>query len=191
MNDPLPTALPEQVTAQCNHPLLTVCMIARNEEGNLPSCLEAIRGLADEIVLVDTGSSDGTREIARSFGARVYESGWHADFAAPRNVAARHARGQWILAIDADEVVQPYSRSRLRQLLSDESVGAYYVLMRRRAGLTPNWHMRLYRNHPQLRHTCLIHEGITPGQVRAQTGKSLGRCRLLLHHSGYEGDLTH
>lgn len=172
-------------------PLLSVCMIVRDEERNLPSCLEAVRGLADEIVVVDTGSGDRTREIARSFGARVYESPWRADFAAPRNVAARHARGQWILAVDADEVAQPYSRSELQGLLADESVGAYYVLMRRRAGLTPNWHMRLYRNHPELRHTRSIHEGIVPEQVRAVTGKGLGRCRLLFHHSGYEGDLTH
>jgi tetratricopeptide (TPR) repeat protein len=88
-------------------PRLSLCMIARNEEAFLPGCLESVRGTVDEIVLVDTGSTDRTLEIARAAGAVVVERPWDDDFAAPRTLAARSASGAWILQLDADERLAP------------------------------------------------------------------------------------
>ena len=86
---------------------LSLCLIAKNEEALLPGCLESVRGHVDDIVLVDTGSTDRTMAIAREAGATVLERPWDDDFSAPRNLAARHARGEWILMLDADERLAP------------------------------------------------------------------------------------
>lgn len=75
-------------------PLLSLCMIVKNEESYLPTCLESVRGVSDEIIVVDTGSTDHTPTIAREFGASVYEYQWHDDFAAARNFGLEKARGK-------------------------------------------------------------------------------------------------
>ena len=82
-------------------------MIVRDEESRLPACLESIRPAVDEIVIVDTGSTDRTVEIARSFGARVEVHPWQGDFSQARNIALELACGTWILYIDADERLRP------------------------------------------------------------------------------------
>ncbi|HEY0255321.1 MAG TPA: glycosyltransferase, partial [Kofleriaceae bacterium] len=84
---------------------LSLCMIARDEEEDLPRLLESVRDLADELVLVDTGSRDATVRYARDAGARIVELAWPNDFAAARNVSLDHASGDWILVLDADEEV--------------------------------------------------------------------------------------
>ena len=168
--------------------LLSACMIVRNEERHLPACLEALKPLVDEIVIVDTGSQDRTKDIARSYQARLFDFPWSDSFAAARNEALSHARGEWILQIDADEIVQPFPRARLRQLLAAEDICGYYILLRRHPGLTPNWQMKIFRNHRQLRHTAVIHEAIIPQRVRAATGGSTGCFPMLVEHSGYTGD---
>jgi glycosyltransferase involved in cell wall biosynthesis len=84
-------------------PRISLCLIARDEEQMLPGRLASVLGAVDEMVVVDTGSTEGTREIARAAGARVYEQPWRGDFSAPRNKAARRATGDFILQLDADE----------------------------------------------------------------------------------------
>ena len=96
---------------------VSLTMIVRDEESNLPHCLESVRGIFDEIVVVDTGSVDRTREIARGFGAQVFEFAWVDDFAAARNVALSHATGDYAFWLDADDVVDPPEREKLRALL--------------------------------------------------------------------------
>ena len=84
-------------------PTVTLCLIARNEERFLPDCLASVRGVVDEIVVVDTGSTDRTAKIARKAGAKVIEAPWTDDFAAARNAALSRATGDFILQLDADE----------------------------------------------------------------------------------------
>jgi tetratricopeptide (TPR) repeat protein len=98
--------------------LLSVCLIVKNEEEMLGACLESVTGLADEIVVYDTGSTDRTIEIARSAGAKVIEGYWDDDFARARNAALEHAIGEWVLTLDADEtfICDPQS---IRHILSD------------------------------------------------------------------------
>jgi glycosyltransferase involved in cell wall biosynthesis len=92
-------------------------MIVRDEENNLPACLNSVRGLFDEIVVGDTGSQDRTREIAREFGARVFDFAWVDDFAAARNAALARATGDYAFWHDADDVIDPPKREKLRELL--------------------------------------------------------------------------
>jgi tetratricopeptide (TPR) repeat protein len=96
---------------------LSLCLIARNEEQMLPGCLSSVEGTVDEIVLVDTGSSDATPEIARRAGAIVLQAPWQDDFSAPRNLAARRSTGDFILQLDADERLAPGAGAALRRAL--------------------------------------------------------------------------
>ncbi|MGC8644396.1 MAG: glycosyltransferase, partial [Isosphaeraceae bacterium] len=96
---------------------VSLTMIVRDEENNIGKCLSSVAGLFDEIVVVDTGSKDGTREIAREFGARVFEFVWVDDFAAARNAALARATGDYAFWLDADDVVDPPEREKLQALL--------------------------------------------------------------------------
>ena len=98
-------------------PLLTASLIVRNEAAYLGDCLRALGRIADDVVVVDTGSTDETREIAVAHGAKLYEVPWQDDFAAARNESLARCLGEWILYIDADERVRPTSRDDLRRIL--------------------------------------------------------------------------
>ena len=99
-----------------NRTRLSVCLIVKNEEKFLAQCLKSVRDLAAQIIVVDTGSTDRTVEIAREFGAEIYSSAWSDDFAAARNAALEHATGDWILMLDADEEMPAAQHA---QLLAD------------------------------------------------------------------------
>ena len=95
---------------------VSLCLMVRNEEEKLAACLQSAGDLVDETIVVDTGSTDGTRELAAKLGARVFEFPWCDDFAAARNECIRHAAGEYILWMDADEVVDSSNREKLRAL---------------------------------------------------------------------------
>jgi glycosyltransferase involved in cell wall biosynthesis len=171
-------------------PLLSAAMIVRNEEHCLRACLGSIRDLVDEIVVVDTGSRDRTIEIAREFGARVFEFPWCDDFSAARNYALERVQGEWVLQIDADEVARPFDRDEIHRRLRDPLVGGYYVRFQRRRMLTPNWQLKLFRRHPKLRYRGVIHENLEPTMIRRVIRLSLGECPLEIDHFGYDGDLS-
>ena len=96
---------------------VSLTMIVRDEEENLPRCLESVRGIFDEIIVVDTGSVDRTKEIAREFGAQVFDFAWVDDFAAARNEGLSHATGDYAFWLDADDLVEPATRTKLIRLL--------------------------------------------------------------------------
>ena len=93
-------------------------MIVKNEQENLPTCLASVEGIFDEIVVVDTGSSDRTKEIAREFGAKVFDFEWIDHFAAARNEALSHATGDYAFWLDADDVIERAEREKLVALLA-------------------------------------------------------------------------
>lgn len=108
--------------------LLTACLIVKNEEQMLAACLESVRDAVDEIVVYDTGSNDRTMQIASEAGATVVEGEWEDSFAAARNAALRHATGEWVLSIDADERLQTHPDVLRAQLADPHSeVEAYLV----------------------------------------------------------------
>ena len=143
-------------------PRLSVCLIAKNEERFLDGCLQSIRGLADQLILVDTGSTDRTVEIARSHGAEVHFRAWDHDFSAARNAALLHARGDWVLILDADEEVSPAQHVALRALLTRPNAIAYRLPLVDvgREGDGVSQVPRLFRNAPQQFYVSRIHEKV-------------------------------
>jgi tetratricopeptide (TPR) repeat protein len=174
-------------------PLLSAAMIVRNEASHLPACLDSIRDLVDEIVVVDTGSTDDTVSIARSFGARVHVQPWAGSFAEARNRALELALGRWILYIDADERLCPYPCERARARIAQATEVALRVRLKPFVGATPYWEYRLWRSDPRIRFAGVIHEKQTAAiaAVAGADGLSMGETELLLEHVGYEGDQTH
>jgi len=156
---------------------LSLAMIVKNEEGTLRSVLESVQGLCDELVVVDTGSADSTRQIARSLGASVHEFVWIDDFAAARNRSFELCSGDWILWLDADDVIPPHSVDKLIELkttLSDEEVDAIgmpYGLAFEENGICAYslYRHRLLRRVANLRWYHPVHEwiGVEPSQARS------------------------
>ncbi|MGH3225571.1 MAG: glycosyltransferase [Streptosporangiaceae bacterium] len=170
--------------------LLSAALIARDEEKFLGSCLRSLQGLVDEVVVVDTGSTDRTLGIAGSEGARVYERPWTDDFSAARNQALDLAEGEWILYIDADERVREGTADGVRARLGDPAYLGHRVLLHPRPGLSAYWELRLFRNEPGIRFRGIIHENIWPAidAHRMAAGGLIGQTELVLEHEGYEGD---
>jgi tetratricopeptide (TPR) repeat protein len=171
-------------------PLLTAAMIVRDEQSHLPACLESIRDLVDEIVIVDTGSSDATISIARSFGARVHVHPWNGDFAEARNAGLELASGAWILYIDADERVRPISPDAARARLEAATEVALRVRLRPFADATPAWEYRLWRSDPRIRFSGKMHEKVSRAirSVSEADARMIGESELFLEHVGYDGD---
>jgi len=102
-------------------------MIVRNEAKFLPHCLRSVRDIVDEIIVVDTGSSDGSPKIARELGARVYEHEWNDDFSSARNRSIELARGRWILVLDADEIIAERDKRAIAALLNGRAAGHLFT----------------------------------------------------------------
>jgi glycosyltransferase involved in cell wall biosynthesis len=165
-------------------------MIARDEERHLPDCLKSLEGIVDEVVIVDTGSVDGTVEIARAYGARIFHHEWDNSFANARNAGLDQARSRWILYIDADERLRPISRSSVEELLENAQEVGFQVYLHQLPGYTPTLDYRLWRNDPRVRFWGDMHEKIIYGLVRVgeADGRSIDICDLILDHVGYQGD---
>lgn len=168
---------------------LTACLIVKNEEKHLATCLESLKGLADEIVVVDTGSTDSTVEIAERFGAKIGTFDWCDDFAAARNASLDLATGHWILWIDADEEVDPSAHERFREGLMRPQFGAYSIRMLNHVrdhggGQYVHTPVRLFRRSPQVRFEGRIHEQVLPS-ILAQGWQVARLGGALVHHYGY------
>ena len=168
--------------------LLTAALIVRNEQKFLGACLDSIQDLVDEIVVVDTGSTDRSKDIAIEAGARLSEFAWTGDFSAARNRALDLARGEWILYIDADETVRPGNFTEVRAQLADSKLVGYYTWLHPRPSYTPYRILRLFRNHPDIRFSGIIHERVWPAILKHYSEADVGESRLTLDHLGYEGD---
>jgi hypothetical protein len=176
---------------------LSLCLIARNEAHNLPRALESFRGICDEIVLADTGSSDDTAQVARALGARVFDVPWTDDFAAARNACIAHARGEWIFWLDADEMLLPESRPALTACLGRADAAGWFVLRQDLARIdrtdwfTEMWQLRLFRRDPRLRFVGRCHPDFRPSltQIAAGDGRSVLASRVRLRHWGYVAEL--
>jgi tetratricopeptide (TPR) repeat protein len=174
-------------------PLLSAALIVRNEERFLDGCLASLAGRVDEIVVVDTGSTDRTRAIAQDHGARLLDTPWRGDFAAARNTGLAAARGDWILYIDADERLVEFDRAAVEALCADPAYACHTVLFRPVSGYTRYREYRLFRNRPDLRFRGLIHETILPDldALVARESLRVGASDVALDHVGYDGDQRH
>lgn len=173
-------------------PKVSLTMIVRDEEANLPHCLGSARGLFDEIVVVDTGSTDRTVEIARSHGAEVFHFPWVGDFAAARNAALAHATGDYAFWLDADDRVEPSEYPRLEALLAGlatQGDPAAYVVRCAcdpdpdGGGATVVDHVRLFPLRDDVRWAYRVHEQILPSLRRAGVEVRWSDCTV--RHTGY------
>ncbi|MDY6861912.1 MAG: glycosyltransferase [Thermodesulfobacteriota bacterium] len=137
-------------------------MIVKNEEDFLPGCLASVRDVADEIVIVDTGSGDRTIEIAKKFGARIYKFPWDNNFSHARNKSLRYAIGEWIFILDADERLSKESRPIVKKIIDNPSKQAYSVKLYLDDNFLPIDVLRIFRRSLKLHYTGLIHEVLEP-----------------------------
>jgi glycosyltransferase involved in cell wall biosynthesis len=138
---------------------LSLCTIVKNEEATLPRTLDSVKDIVDEIVVLDTGSSDRTREIAQDCGARVYRFEWCDDFAAARNECLKYATGDWILVLDADEVLVPSIVPQIKQAIQSDRA-LLINLIRQEIGASQSPYSlvsRLFRNRPDIRFSRPYH----------------------------------
>jgi tetratricopeptide (TPR) repeat protein len=103
---------------------VSLCMIVKDEEQNLPQCLKNAAPIVDEMIVVDTGSKDKTKEIAKAFGAKVYDLEWTGSFAAARNFSITKASGKWILVLDADEGISRKDHNEMEKLFKKSQNGS-------------------------------------------------------------------
>jgi Flp pilus assembly protein TadD len=179
-------------------------MIVKDEEHCIATAIGSVALIADQVVVVDTGSSDGTVTLARSLGAKVYEHEWRDDFSAARNESLRRCRSDWIFVLDADEVVAQEDLDRLRSLTETRETVAYrfvsrnYGFNRELTGWTPcdprdpyardcpGWHpsikTRLFRRHPEIRFEGRIHELVMKSLDNLGVARVL--CDIPIHHYG-------
>ena len=144
---------------------LSVCMIVKNEERNLAKCLDSVQGLANELIVVDTGSTDETPHIAARYGAEVIPFDFTiVDFAAARNYALARSRGRWILMLDADETLDQASAPAIEKLIAQEQDAGYFLERYNHSSDAESpftdYAVRLFPNRPSHRYRGRVHETI-------------------------------
>lgn len=167
---------------------LSVCMIVRNEAHQVGEVLTCAQAFADEIVVVDTGSRDNTREIVRQFTPNLYEFTWCDDFAAARNASLAHAHGTHALWLDADDFVDDENVDNLLRLkpILDAETAYSFVLQDVRAGKPSHslYQLRCVPNRPDVRFEGRIHEVLDPSATAA--GLLFAKADITITHHGYE-----
>jgi glycosyltransferase involved in cell wall biosynthesis len=161
-------------------------MIVKNEEGRLAQCLDSVRDLAAELIVVDTGSTDRTALIAAGYAAEVIPFDFTAvDFAAARNHAIGHARGRWILMLDADETLDRASAPTIENLVAVDRNAGYFFERRNHSAdsqtPTTDYVVRLFPNRPDYRYRGRVHETIDASILSG--GGQLLKSGIRIDHS--------
>jgi glycosyltransferase involved in cell wall biosynthesis len=167
---------------------ISTVVITKNEERNLPRCLASVRSFSQEVVVVDSGSTDGTIEVATRAGARVIPQEW-LGYGPQKQFALEQARSPWVLSIDADEEVSPELAAELGRL--DFSADGYFVARRvwylgrwiRHGTWNPDWVLRLFRRDRARFTPERVHE-------RVELTGRVARLRWPLYHYSYR-DIAH
>ena len=195
---------------------ISLCMITKNEEAFLEQCLNSVKGIIDEIIIVDTGSTDKTKEIAKKFcemrvssrtrsqlTAKIFDFKWVDDFSAARNESIKHATKDWILVLDADEVLDEESLNTIKELTNDKDDDAFLVLQKNYTNETSiagfvneehknkgriyaGWYgsfiVRLFRNKKEYKFEGTVHELVEPS-IESKKG-TIAATNIVLHHYG-------
>jgi glycosyltransferase involved in cell wall biosynthesis/cytochrome c-type biogenesis protein CcmH/NrfG len=179
--------------SRSERPDLSVCMIVKNEAQNLAEALTNFQPFADEIIVVDTGSTDDTKAIAQRYTRRVFDFPWTDDFAAARNHSLAQARGRYVLWLDADDRFQDEMAAKINRLKSRfDGRKAFYFLLENVDGTDHPVRCHQLRCLPRGEHVLFqgrVHEQILPGAVRA--GLSLVKTDIVVRHHGYSDPVMH
>jgi tetratricopeptide (TPR) repeat protein len=164
---------------------ISLCMIVKNEEKMLAQCLESVKGVVDEIIVVDTGSQDRTVEIAKRYGARVYHHPWEDNFSLARNQSLQYATCDWIFILDADETLVKEDFAKLRQAIHIPDMNLVSVSVHNKHLLTGEFtsflpSVRLWRRKLNLSYVGIVHNQL----VLPPTERVL-RADVKLIHYGY------
>jgi len=161
---------------------ISLCMIVKNEEEFLPRCLQSIKDFVDEIIIVDTGSTDGTVEIAKSFGAKVFIHPWEGSFSKARNYSLKYATCDWILYLDADEELSKEDAPRLKEIVKDNNYTVIsFVIKNKSKNSTQESYanmIRLFKNFKGIYYEGIVHNTIK------YSGKCLESPLSIIHY-GY------
>lgn len=166
-------------------------MIVKDEENNLPRCLNSIKDIVNEMIIVDTGSSDSTVAIAESFGASVYHFPWNGSFSDARNESLKHARFDWIMIMDADDEMPPENREQILDLTVNDEADAYFFETISYIGEEPgldvlkNMNLRLMKNHKGYYYSNAIHEQIYCNIKAVNPAAKIVNLNIKVYHYGY------
>jgi tetratricopeptide (TPR) repeat protein len=184
---------------------VSLCMIVKNEEKHLARCLHSVKPVVDEIVIVDTGSTDRTKDIGVAFGAHVADFPWVDDFSKARNFALSQASGDWILSLDADEIISARDHDKFRNIIDSAQTGPAAFCIRTRnytrhvnavgwqpntgeypeeegPGWIPSDKVRLFTNDARIRFSHPVHELVEPALRKLKIAVST--CDIPVHHYG-------
>jgi len=177
---------------------ISLCMITKNEGRLLANCLNSVKDLVDEIIVVDTGSIDETKDIALSFGAKIYDFTWRDDFAVARNESLKHAGGDWILVLDGDEELDEEGKKLIQEVLIDPDADGYNLSQLHytnhhlaQTGIIPIKHpsfrgyhvsevIRLFKNNKDIFFDYCVHE--TVGESILRKGGNIKSLDVCIHH---------
>ena len=184
-------------------PTISLCMIAKNEEKWLEQCLNSVKDIVDEIIIVDTGSTDKTKEIAKKFNAKIFDFKWIDDFSAARNESIKHAAKDWILVMDADEVIEKNDLEKIKNAVNDADFTGFSLeqrsymnnyfegaeknysaleLVKSYPFYIPHFLVRLFKNNLGLRFRHRIHE-LVEDSIK-EKGLKCKKTDIILHHFG-------
>lgn len=175
---------------------ISACVIVKDEERNLPQWLSAMSEIADEMIVVDTGSSDNTKALAEKAGARVFDFVWVDDFAAAKNYAIEKATGDWILFLDADEYFAETARGVVRQIILKKAKSRKTAVLlcrlinidsdRNNRVIDAFLQARIFRRISSIRYSGRVHEQLinTSGQMDMVYTKE-----LVIYHTGYSSSI--
>ncbi|MBT4805356.1 polysaccharide deacetylase family protein [Candidatus Woesearchaeota archaeon] len=180
-------------------PTISLSMIVRNNENFLGDCLNSVKDLVDEIIILDTGSTDKTKEIASAFTDKIYDFTWVDDFSAARNESLKYATNDWILVLDADEVLDVEDHEQIKEAINDYSISGYRIITRNYSnnssvsgwipssnnfsknftGWFPSIKVRLFQNGKNITFTGEIHE-----MVDSNIDGEIKTLNVPVHHYG-------
>jgi hypothetical protein len=197
---------PIEIQPRAKGATLSICMIVKNEEANMASCLMSVKGLADEIIVADTGSTDRTKAIATILGAKVFDWDWQGDFAEARNASISRASGKWVLILDADERLSESDHAAIKQIINHRGTkriayrlttrnytdeagvkgwvsndGAHAALEAGK-GWFPSLKVRLFPRLSSVQFVHPVHELVEPSLLQA--GFRIQECEVPVHHFG-------
>ncbi|MDJ0636675.1 MAG: glycosyltransferase [Xenococcaceae cyanobacterium MO_188.B29] len=173
---------------------LSFCAIVKNEENSLSKCLESVKNVVDEIIILDTGSTDNTVEIAQQLGAKVHYFQWCDDFAIARNEALKYVQGEWVLVLDADEVLNPAIVNKLHEAIKVET-NLVVNLLRHEVGASQSPYSlvsRLFRRHPDIKFTrpyhALIDDSVSEILTKEYHWQVATLNEVAIFHYGYQAE---